>query len=173
MKHYLVKLSLLAILVTAFTAVQALPEDSQQPIRITSDSAIKDNKNGFTVYEGDVDMNQGSLNIKADKVTIYIENEEVTTIIAEGKPARFKQKPEPDQEDVLAKALTIEYRVAKKIITLTKNASLDQQGSTITGNIINYDINAARVEADSTESDRVEVVIPAKTPSSSSSSEKK
>ena len=162
MKTYLLKLPLIAILAIASALAQALPEDSQQPIRITSDSAIKDNKNGLTIYTGNVDMNQGSLNIKADKVTIYIENEEVKKIIAEGKPARFKQKPEPDQDDVLAKALTIEYQVAKKTIILTENASLDQEGSTITGNIINYDIDAARVEADSTNSGRVEVVIPAK-----------
>jgi lipopolysaccharide export system protein LptA len=162
--HLLLVVTLALCLAIFSLKAQALPEDSQQPVRISADSAMKDNKNGLTIYTGDVDMNQGSMNIKADKVTIYIENEEITKIIAVGKPARFKQKPEPDQDNVLAKALTIEYRVTDEIITLTEEASLDQQGSIITGNKINYDINAARVEADSTESGRVEVVIPPKAP---------
>ena len=150
-----------ALIMVSFN-VQALPEDSQQPIHIRSDSAVKDDKQGLTIYQGNVDITQGTLNIQADKVTIYINNEEVTKIIAVGTPARFKQKPDIDQADVLAKASTIEYRVLEKAITLTDNASLDQQGSTMTGNRIRYDINASRVEANgSDDSGPITVVIPA------------
>ncbi len=143
----------------------ALPEDSQQPIHISSDSAIRDDKRGLTIYEGDVDITQGTLNIRADKVTIYSDAKQVTKMIALGKPARFKQKPEPEKGDVIAKADTIEYRVTKKIITLTDNASLDQDGSKITGDKIDYDINAARIEAAGSSqpengNGRVNVVIP-------------
>ncbi|MGH1440995.1 MAG: lipopolysaccharide transport periplasmic protein LptA [Cellvibrionaceae bacterium] len=143
----------------------SLPEDSQQPILISSNSAVKDDKRGLTIYKGDVDIKQGSLNIKADKVTIYSVSEEVTKIIAEGQPASFKQKPEPNKGDVLAKANTIEYRVLQKKITLTEDASLDQDGSSITGNKINYDITAARIEAAGNKQEgdnggRVNVVIP-------------
>ncbi len=148
----------------------ALPEDSQQPIHISSDSAIRDDKRGLTIYEGDVDITQGTLNIRADKVTIYSDAKQVTKMIALGKPARFKQKPEPEKGDVIAKADTIEYRVTKKIITLTDNASLDQDGSKITGDKIDYDINAARIEAAGSEqpesgNGRVNVVIPPATTS--------
>ncbi|MFT6388223.1 MAG: lipopolysaccharide export system protein LptA [Cellvibrionaceae bacterium] len=143
----------------------SLSEDSQQPILISSNSAIKDDKRGLTVYQGDVDIKQGSLNIKADKVTIYVVAKEVTKIIAEGKPASFKQQPEPDKGDLLAKANTIEYRVAQKKITLTTDASLDQDGSSITSDKINYDMVSARIEAagntDSNgENGRVNVVMP-------------
>lgn len=162
----LVKLLTLSSMLLLNSASLALPEDSQQPILISSNSAIKDDKLGLTIYQGDVDIKQGSLNIKADKVTIYIAAEEVTKIIAEGKPASFKQQPEPNKGDVLAKANTIEYRVLQKKITLMEDASLDQDGSSISGNTINYDINAARIEAagnneQGDENGRVNVVIPA------------
>jgi lipopolysaccharide export system protein LptA len=134
----------------------ALPEDSQQPIYITSDSAIKDEKRGLTIYEGDVDMQQGTLKIKGDKITIYLENEQVTRIVAKGKPASFKQQPDIDKGDVVAKAITIEYSVNEKIIDLTDQATLDQDGTTMAGNKIHFDINASRVEAGG----RVNVVIP-------------
>lgn len=143
----------------------SLPEDSQKPILISSNSAIKDDKLGLTIYQGDVDIKQGSLNIKADKVTIYSVAEEVTKIVAEGKPASFKQQPEINKGDVLAKANTIEYRVSQKKITLTTEASLDQDGSSISGDKINYDMQAARIEAagntkSNGEDGRINVVIP-------------
>ncbi|MEO0444211.1 MAG: lipopolysaccharide transport periplasmic protein LptA [Pseudomonadota bacterium] len=139
----------------------ALPEDSQQPIRIVSNSAVKDNKTGLTIYQGEVDISQGTLNIRADKVTIYSNEEQVVKIIAVGSPAQFKQKPAVDKADVLAKAKTIEYKLDSKQISLSDDASLDQDGSKITGNTIVYDVNAARVEAKSNkDSGPVTVVIP-------------
>jgi len=44
----------------------ALPDDRDQPIRITADTAIRDEKQGFTVYTGNVHMIQGSLDILAN-----------------------------------------------------------------------------------------------------------
>jgi len=189
---FLNKITIRLMLLFLYTAMglvslsaYSLPEDSQQPILISSNSAIKDDKRGLTIYQGDVDIKQGSLNIKADKVTIYSASEEVTKIVAEGQPASFKQKPELNKGDVLAKANTIEYRVSQKKITLTKDASLDQDGSSITGNKINYDMEAARIEAAGSKEEggdngRVNVVIepPAQTtsqeltPQDSSSTEK-
>ena len=142
----------------------ALPEDSDQPIQISADSAVKDDRLGTTIYTGNVSITQGSLNILADKVTIVIVNEQATKIIATGKPARLKQQPKPDEKDVVAKANTIDYLVVEEKITLTDNASLDQEGSNIKGKIINYDIKGARAQADG----GVTVVIqPAKTKKSS------
>jgi len=169
----LIKILTYGITIAASLPVFSLPEDSQQPILISSNSAVKDDKQGFTIYQGDVDIKQGSLNIKADKVTIYSASEAVTKIIAEGKPASFKQKPEINKGDVLAKANTIEYRVIQKKITLTEDASLDQDGSSIKGNKIDYDIDAARIEAAGNQGQngdggRVNVVIPPSTPQNSS-----
>ncbi len=138
----------------------ALPEDSNQPIQIIADSAIKDDKLGTTIYSGNVSITQGSLNILADKVTIFVVNEQATKIVAIGKPARLKQQPKPTEKDIVAKANTIDYLIVEEKITLTDNASLDQDGSNIKGQVINYDINGAKAKADG----GVTVVIqPAKT----------
>ena len=64
------------VLLTSNLAL-ALPDDANQPISIIADSAIKDDKLGLTVYEGNVSFNQGSLNILADKVTILVIAEKV------------------------------------------------------------------------------------------------
>lgn len=135
------------LLIAASVAV-ALPDDNNQPIQIIADSAVKDDKLGLTIYEGNVSITQGSLNILADKVTLIVVNEEVTQMVALGKPARFKQKPELDEKDVVAKGNRIDYFIVEKKVKLTTNASLDQDGSVITGNTINYDINGAKAKAE-------------------------
>ena len=71
----------------------ALPDDRDQPIHITADTAIRDEKQGFTVYSGNVHMIQGSMDIVADTLTIYHEKAQADKIVAEGKPAKMQQRP--------------------------------------------------------------------------------
>jgi lipopolysaccharide export system protein LptA len=47
----------------------ALPDDREQPIHISADKALRDEKQGVTIYSGNVQMNQGSMHIEADKRT--------------------------------------------------------------------------------------------------------
>lgn len=48
----------------------ALPEDRSQSIRITADSAVRDERAGETRYEGSVELTQGSLRILADRKSV-------------------------------------------------------------------------------------------------------
>ena len=142
------RLLLSSLLLIASSLALALPDDANQPISIVADSAIKDDKLGLTIYEGNVSITQGSLNILADKVTVFIVAEQVSKMVAIGKPASFKQQPNVDAEDVIAKADTIDYFILDKKITLTENALLNQGGSTLTGKIINYDLDDAKAKAE-------------------------
>jgi lipopolysaccharide export system protein LptA len=142
------RLLLSSLLLIASSLALALPDDANQPISIVADSAIKDDKLGLTIYEGNVSITQGSLNILADKVTVFIVAEQVSKMVAIGKPASFKQQPNVDAKDVIAKADTIDYFILDKKITLTENALLNQGGSTLTGKVINYDLNDAKAKAE-------------------------
>lgn len=145
-------------------AVLALPEDRDQPIRITADQALRDEKQGFTVYSGNVNMDQGTLHIDADKITVYHMEEEADRIVAEGSPAHLQQQPEPEKPLVHAEARVIEYFKAEDRVQLREAAKIEQDGSIVTGDTIDYFITEQLVRADSDEADtgsRVEVVIPA------------
>lgn len=142
------RLLLSSLLLITSTLALALPDDANQPISIVADSAIKDDKLGLTIYEGNVSITQGSLNILADKVTVFIVEEQVSKMVAIGKPASFKQQLNVDAKDVIAKADTIDYFILDKKITLTENALLNQGGSTLTGKIINYDLDDAKAKAE-------------------------
>ncbi|MEE4146411.1 MAG: lipopolysaccharide transport periplasmic protein LptA [Halieaceae bacterium] len=142
--------------------VLALPDDRDQPIHITADTAIRDEKQGFTVYSGNVHMIQGSLDIVADKLTIYHEREQADKIVAEGKPAKMQQKPAVDEPLVKARAEIIEYYKIEDKVHLKINAYITQDGSSVTGDSIDYFITEQLVKADSQEAPdgkRVQVVI--------------
>ncbi len=145
-------------------AAIALPDDRDQPIRIEADEALRDEKQGFTRYEGHVRMDQGSLHIEADQITIYHDDKEADRILATGSPARLQQQPELEKGPIKASANTIEYFKTEDRIQLRENANIEQEGSIVTGDSIDYLMNEQLVKAGSdknSESSRVKVVIPA------------
>ena len=161
-------LRVVALLVGLLLAIvaSALPDDRDQPIRITADTTIRDEKQGFTVYSGNVHMTQGSMDIEADKLTIFHETAQADKIVAEGKPARMQQKPAVDEPMVRAHAEIIEYYKIEERVHFRIDAHIDQDGASVTGDSIDYFIAEQLVKADSdkaTEGNRVQVVIPATT----------
>ncbi|MFV0477188.1 MAG: lipopolysaccharide transport periplasmic protein LptA [Parahaliea sp.] len=161
--------TLLAALMTLTTnAAIALPSDQDQPIHIRADKALRDEKQGYTVYEGNVRMQQGSLEINAQRVTVFHKVEEADRILAEGKPARMQQQPNPGEALMHARAERISYFKNQARVVLRYNASIEQDGSKVTGDSIEYLINEERIRANSLQftdepgSGQVEVVIPAR-----------
>jgi lipopolysaccharide export system protein LptA len=125
----------------------ALPEDREQPINVSADKAYKNDKKGTTIYEGNVIITQGSIRISGDKISIFDTNGTVNKMVAEGKPAKFKQKPDAQSEDVIANGSTIEYDINKETLLLLENALLKQDSGTTNSNKITYDMSTAIVNA--------------------------
>jgi len=141
---------------------QALPADRTQPIEIESDRAERHEKLGRTIYAGGVVITQGTIQIKADKVTVTNLGNKVAKIVCVGTPAHYQQQPAADKGLIIARASTIEYSLDKNQISLIKNASLEQNGSTISGELIEYDLPKELVKAqgDLTGRQRIQMVIP-------------
>jgi lipopolysaccharide export system protein LptA len=138
---------------------QALPEDADQPIHIHADSAEFDQKADRVTYRGSVQVDQGTLRVTADTMTIDRENEKVVRITAVGTPAYYQQQVEVDQELVRADASTIVYHTQDERIDLRGNANLEQEGSTVSGDLIVYDIVAGKVDASAEGDARVRMVL--------------
>ena len=79
------------------TLALALPDDQQQPIKIAADTATRDERAGITIYEGNVQLTQGSLKIVADMLTVTQNGSTANIIVATGNPATLTQQPEADQ----------------------------------------------------------------------------
>lgn len=161
LKSYSSILLLLLGLPTA--AVYALPDDRNQPIHLTADKALRDEKKGVTIYSGNVQMKQGSMELEADTLTIYHESDDPSEIIAEGNPARMRQQPELDDGVVHAHAQVITYYKNEDRVHLQTKARLEQDGSVVDGDSIDYLIAKQLITAESDQSkegNKVVVVIP-------------
>lgn len=144
---------------TGAGTAHALPEDADQPIHIRADSAEVDQQAEQVVYRGSVQVNQGTLLVTADEMTIEYEAQKVVRIIATGTPAHYRQQLETDDDLVKADASTIVYHTKDERIDLRGNASLEQQGNTLTGDLIQYDIVAGKVDASASGSDPIKMVL--------------
>lgn len=146
-------------------AVSALDSDREQPIRITADSALREENSGLTEYTGNVVLTQGSLSIRAQRLRVDQSNPQNTLITATGSPATLEQTPSIDSAPVVANANRIVYQQAKELVQLIDDARIEQQGAIITGAAIDYSVAEQRVSASGQAGDsnrqRVEVVIPA------------
>lgn len=128
-------------------AAMALPDDREQPINVSADKARKNSHQGLTTYMGEVVITQGSIRITGDEVTIYDSNGQVSKMIAKGQRAEFRQRPQLNGPETIAKASTIEYNVADETLLLLDNAKLEQGGDTTTSNKIAYDMKSTIVNA--------------------------
>jgi lipopolysaccharide export system protein LptA len=144
----------------------ALPDDRTQTITIESNSAERDQKTGLTQYQGNVVINQGSLVIEADQVTVYYKDNKVSRIICLGLPASYQQQAAADGGLIIAKAETIIYLLADDEINLKTNAVLSRNGTLIKGDSINYDLENETWKAKGNqrgEQKRIQLVIPPST----------
>jgi len=135
-----------------------LSTDRNQSLNIEADKAQLDNLKGFTIYSGNVIVNQGTLQLFADKVTLtYNAEKQVQTIIAEsnGQMVRFKQLLD-NKEEVRAQAKKMEYLAKDEILHLKQDAQVWKAKDTVSGQHIVYDSKRAQVTA---SEGRVKVII--------------
>lgn len=126
----------------------ALESDSKKEITIQSDRAELDNKEGTAIYIGDVILEQGTLKITADRITLYRDQQKkFTKAIAVGEPAHFQQLMENNKGLTKARGNTITYRTLDKHVTLLDDAFLEQEGNVFTGQTIIYDMLQENVSA--------------------------
>ena len=160
---YYKKLLILIFLNIHSDLVIGLSTDKDQPIQLSSDTAIRNEKGGFTIYSGNVVLNQGSLSIRAEKLKVFHVSGAATRIVASGAPATLSQKPSADKDIVKAAAFEMIYERNLNLVILKKQAELKQANSLVKGDRITYSISEEKVLAESNASNaesRVNVVLP-------------
>ena len=158
------RISVLLLLLGLLGSPTVLAADTNHPIEITADTAMREEPSGKTTYRGDVVLTQGSLEIRADSLVFSFDSDNTTLITAKGNPATLNQRPENADAPVDASAATIEYHEKSERVRLVGNAKILQDGAVIEGNTIEYLVGTQRViAAGSPETgapQRVKVTIP-------------
>lgn len=161
-------MTVLTLLLGAASHGWALPDDREQPVHISANQAEQDEQRGITTYRGNVLITQGSIRLTAEEVIIYSESGEVSHMDARGTPAVMQQQPAADKGLVWARGKLVRYHLDDEHLELVGDASLEQEGSTVRSERIDYYIQKRLVKAasqaiDGNTSQRVEVVLPPKT----------
>ncbi|WP_394130294.1 lipopolysaccharide transport periplasmic protein LptA [Shewanella maritima] len=158
------RINLIPIAIIAFFSMSishAIEGDLQQEVKISAVSQKADIKNNQIIFFGPVKVTQGSINIQADELRAYTNENSVTkTLVATGNPATFSQTLD-DGKKGTASAKEVRYELATTTLTLTGDAKLDQAGSQVTGKMIRYNISKQELIAESsgTGEDRVITII--------------
>lgn len=137
-----------AVLLASVAPAHALSTDSEKPISILADQAEHNDATRITIYRGNVVIDQGSLHITGDTVTINFDaQDEVTKITAIGVPAHFRQLPDGDTNHRKAWAKQMEYFPEQDLIMLMGEALYEKDGSRVQADRLVYDSRNARFKA--------------------------
>lgn len=160
MKFY-TKLLLLTTVLTTPMVVNALPSDAKQPIRLLADRATYSERTGITTYSGNVIIEQGTLKITADNITLNLDDKRsIKTAVATGRPATMQQVVTQEKGLARGQSQKIDYNAVTGIVTLTGDAKLTQAGASFSGNTIRYSLKDGDVEANAGAGRRVELIFP-------------
>lgn len=158
-----------AALGTAFllssTMLWALPSDRQQQISLLADHATYNDKTGVTTYSGNVLIEQGTLKINAASIVAQLnKSKQLSVVTANGSPAKFQQQLEANRGIARGEAKKIVYNAETGILTLTGDAFLYQDGSSIRSNTLKYSMNKGDIEASGgpagSGKGRLQIIIP-------------
>lgn len=138
---------LCCLLLTLPGLATALESDRAQPIHVRADRVELDNRSGVSTYRGNVTLEQGSLRLAAELLRVHRTGSELDRLEAEGKPVRFRQRPEGATTDIEGEALRLEYRATEDRLLLRGAAWVQQGGDRFSGERIDYDIVHSRVQA--------------------------
>jgi lipopolysaccharide export system protein LptA len=144
-----------AVLLAALmlTGGQALAEqaDRYQRVLIDADSTEGEGNAASGKVKkliGDVHVTQGTLLLLADVVTVYERADGSRTMVGEGKPVKFRQKLDGSPDWVNAHAKRIEYDTQTGEVRLIGEAWLDKASDKMSGNVVIYNTNSEKYEAD-------------------------
>ena len=127
-------------------SANALKGDIEKPVHINADSVLFNKTKGLAVYEGNVSIVQGSLDIRAQKIEIIAPNSEIKKISATGSPVSFQQKMD-DGKLAKGKANHVVYQVKEKRLFLDGNASISQGDDKFSSNHIEYSMRNGELKA--------------------------
>jgi len=114
--------------------------DRDKPVNIESDRMNADDASKTAVFDGRVVLTQGTLVIRADRLTITQDAEGFQSAVAIGNPARFRQKREGVDEFIDGEAQRIEYDGRADRVQLFRKARVRRDnGDDVSGNYISYD----------------------------------
>lgn len=139
-----------SVLVVASHPILGQTNDEDAQIRVVGNSVqanLADGNSSWS-FDGDVQLERGSMTLTADRMTVKRTAGKIVAVVADGAPVQFTQS-EPNL--VTASSSSMTYSVDEQTIVLSGNVILLQDGNQIRGERIEYDLDAGELIAGSTD----------------------
>ena len=153
----------LALLASGAAAEKA---DRQKPLNIEADRMLVDDTKKESVFEGNVVLTQGTLQLRGDRVQVRQDAEGFSYGVAWGRPATFRQKRDGVDEYIDGFAERLEYDGRKDLLQMFSAARLTKGRDEVRGDYISYNatteffqVNGAAAGAQGQGGGRVRAVI--------------
>lgn len=162
--HKLTHIILLALSVMFFLPGQAAETNNSfltEVVNVEADQQEFDIENNKAIFSGNVIIKQGKMIIRAARAVVTSNNQKPAqqTIEFQGNPVKFENTLE-DGRHIKGHAQRIIYNSGTSIIELHNKAFLDQEGNTLLGEFISYNLNKKNVIASGKKNgDRIKSVI--------------
>jgi lipopolysaccharide export system protein LptA len=159
-KNNVLNLLITSMLLTASIPAFAMKDDTSKPINVSSANQALDVVTNTATFTGNVVVNQGTIQVKADKVVVIRPQGQQGKEVVEGygNPVTFYQMQD-NGKPIRGHAQKVRYEVEKDLVTLTGKAYLEQQDSNVAGDRITYLVKQQQVEAFSDSSKQVYTVL--------------
>lgn len=134
----------LAFLLVFPLAALAEQADSTKPTQVEANRMTADDARRMNVFEGNVVVTRGTLNIRADRIVVRQDAEGNQFATATGNPVRFRQRqdpkpPEKEGQWLEGEARRIELDDKSGKIELFDSARVNRGGDEVVGNYILVD----------------------------------
>ena len=150
----------LSLLLLLCLPCQAMDSDRDQPIEVEADRLELREQENISIYEGSVELVQGSLRISSDRLVIHFNDaNELTLMEMTGKLATLRQLDNAGQE-IYGEAEQIDYNEAESLLIMRRSAYLDHPDNTIRGELIRLNTRTNGIEAGGSDTEnRVKMTI--------------
>jgi lipopolysaccharide export system protein LptA len=112
--------------------------DHEKPIRYSANSLDGNEAEQSVLLSGKVEIVQGTIVLKADRVVLRQQADGSYNVSATGKPVTFRQKMDNSEEFVDAQAQRIEYLGAKDLVELYEQGWIKRGKDELRGNFLTY-----------------------------------
>ncbi len=138
MSRYLNKAIFCALLLGWSGLLLAENADRDKPLHLESDRVLVDDAAQTSVFEGRVQLIQGTILIQADKMVLTEDKQGYKHCTATGKPANFRQKREGSDVYMEGYGERIEYDTRAETVDFYIQARVKQDQDNVQGDHISY-----------------------------------
>lgn len=125
--------------------------DRNKPVHLESDRLNIDDASQTSTFEGNVQLSQGTMMIRGDKVIVTQGKDGVKHGTAIGHPASFRQKREGSDEYIEGFAERIEYDTRNETVDFFGQAHMKRNHDEVRGEHINYNARTETFQASSAQ----------------------